>query len=146
MSTTYNKARRFSLTMQHQSLRWHRKRQMLKKVRNHEIIFFCNSSTYHIRIYHTFSQTLLMIYQFCCCCCFSIQFTLLSVRGQDQKHQPMVPYSDSLCHTVGMTGRTSLRNVGPALATVGALIKMAKGRLIPWFASSILSACKTPGK
>ena len=29
--------------------------------------FFCSTSTYHIRIYHTFSQTLLMIYQFCCC-------------------------------------------------------------------------------
>ena len=58
----------------------------------------------------------------------------------------MVPYSDSLCHTVGTTGRMSLRNVGPALATVGALIKMAKGRLIPWFASSILSASKKSGR
>jgi len=58
----------------------------------------------------------------------------------------MVPYSDSLFHTVGTTGRMSLRNVGPALATVGALIKWAKGRLVPWFASSILRACKKPGR
>ena len=58
----------------------------------------------------------------------------------------MVPYSDSLFHTVGRMGRMSLRNVGPALATAGAWIKMAKGRLVLWFASSILSACKKSGR